>query len=141
MVSRAKHVSGKGEAELWDGMVPEVMADKEDGPDGIFEVKSPPWRSMEILSLIKVLDGRREKSSSKHVARRKRLYGSPTKRAPSGKVPCKFLKGEIVGMANGEFIETRRGLEMNGLCTPEGNADELHTHNSSVDTYTYEDSF
>lgn len=139
MVSRAKHISGQREIDLWDGMVPEVMSDEEDGPDGIFEVKSPAWRSIDIMNLIKVLDARREKSSNKHVARRKRLYGSPTKRAPTGKVISKFLKGVFVGLPNGEFIETRRRFAPNGFCTPEDNADDLHAHGSSVDTY--EDSF
>ena len=43
------------EQALWDAVTPEVMSDEEQN-DGFFEVKSPPWRAMELSDLIEELN-------------------------------------------------------------------------------------
>ena len=70
---------------------PSFMSDEEDGVEneaGSWIVRSPSWRSPELTSLVKRLQGKVEAQSGSSHPKNKRLHGGPSTRPPPPSSPA-----------------------------------------------------
>ena len=90
---------------MWQGVNNELMSDEEDGPDHTFVMKTLEWRAHQLTGLIKSLDDRLDRARNKNIARKERVYGSPSKRPPSEKLNRRFIQLDSDDTHHGDMDE------------------------------------
>ena len=89
-IKRMKVASGSEKQALLQ-LDPSFMSDEEDGDEGearSWIVRSPSWRSPELTSLVKRLQGKVEAQSGSSHPKNKRLHGEPSTRPPPPSSPA-----------------------------------------------------
>ena len=89
-IKRMKVASGS-EKQASLQLDPSFMSDEEDGVEneaGSWIVRSPSWRSPELTSLVKRLQGKVEAQSGSSHPKNKRLHGEPSTRPPPPSSPA-----------------------------------------------------
>ena len=89
-IKRMKVASGSEKQALLQ-LDPSFMSDEEDGEEdeaGSLTVRSPSWRSPELTSLVKRLQGKVEAQSGSSHPKNKRLHGEPSTRPPPPSSPA-----------------------------------------------------